>query len=150
MTEEQFKKRTAAFAVAIIKFAELLPRRASSRVIANQITHSGTSVGANYRSACRARSRSEMISKLHIALEEADETLYWLEIVVASGAATEDAVSALKDEANQLASMLSRSITTLKAHTVKEAMAHDGYGSELEMIEIVALPDTPEIWHEKT
>ncbi len=78
---EQLKKRTKAFARDVIDLCRQLPESREVRLIGNQLFRSGTSVGANYRSACRGRSKADFISKIGIALEEADETLYWLEIL---------------------------------------------------------------------
>ena len=70
------KSRSKQFALRILKLCDALPRGASSRAIANQLVRSGTSVGANYRAVCRARSRAEFIAKIGIVVEEADETVY--------------------------------------------------------------------------
>ena len=81
MNEASMKKRTKEFAKNIIKLCRRLPDNREGRLIGNQIFRSGTSVAANYRAACRARSKAEFISKLSIAEEEADETLFWLELI---------------------------------------------------------------------
>lgn len=82
MTPDELKRRTRRFAVAIIHLCRSVPRSYEARVIARQLVRSGTAVGANYNAACRARSRPEFLSKLNIVLEEADETLYWLDLLV--------------------------------------------------------------------
>jgi len=79
MTSEELKIRTKKFSLMIIDLVEKLPNTISSRAIANQIVRSGTSVGANYRAVCRARSDREFIAKMTIVIEEADETLFWIE-----------------------------------------------------------------------
>src|SRR6187399_5869 len=76
------KVRTKAFAQRIFKLVDALPQTLQGRTVANQIIRSGTSVAANYRSACRARSRAEFIAKIGVVEEEADETLFWLELIV--------------------------------------------------------------------
>lgn len=81
MNEAQMKKRTKEFAKEIISLCRKLPNNREGRLIGNQIFRSGTSVASNYRAACRARSTAEFISKLAIVEEEADETLFWLEII---------------------------------------------------------------------
>lgn len=81
MEERDLKLRTKAFALRILKLVDSLPGRVSARVLANQIARSGTSVAANYRAACRGRSKQEFIAKLGIAEEEADETELWLELI---------------------------------------------------------------------
>ena len=85
MTEAEFKKRTKEFALRVIRLVSALPRNRSADVIGRQLLRSATSICAKYRAACRGRSRAEFRSKLAIAEEEADETLYWLELVAESG-----------------------------------------------------------------
>ena len=81
MDESQLKNRTKQFAKQIIILCRNLPKNREGRLIGNQIFRSGTSVAANYRAACRGRSKAEFISKLAIVEEEADETLFWLELI---------------------------------------------------------------------
>ena len=81
MTNDELKYRTKQFSLLVLNLVEKLPNSISSRVVINQLAKSATSVGANYRAACRARSDREFIAKLNIVLEEADETQYWLEII---------------------------------------------------------------------
>jgi len=82
MTADQLKVRTKLYSLAIIDLVEKLPITTASKIVAYQIAKSGTSVGANYRAVCRARSDKEFIAKMEIVLEEADETLFWLEIII--------------------------------------------------------------------
>ena len=84
MNRDLLLNRTKQFALRIIKVVNALPNTISGKAIANQLVRSGTSVGANYRAACRGRSKREFNSKLHIVLEEADESLFWLEIFAKS------------------------------------------------------------------
>jgi len=77
----ELQQRTKSFALRVLKLIEHLPNSIGGRILANQLTRSGTSVGANYRAACRARSRAEFASKLGTVAEEADESLYWLELI---------------------------------------------------------------------
>jgi four helix bundle protein len=81
MDEASMKKRTKEFAKGIIRLCRQLPQNREGRLIGNQVFRSGTSVGSNYRSACRARSKAEFISRLALVEEEADETLFWLELI---------------------------------------------------------------------
>ena len=118
MDKEDLKFRTKQFALRVMKLTEGLPQRQSDRVIGNQLVRSGTSVGANYRSACRGRSKAEFISKLGIALEEADESAYWLELIVESKLLKKDLVAPLLSEANELAAILFASIKTAKNKSV--------------------------------
>jgi four helix bundle protein len=82
MTPPELKARTKAFAVRVIRLVDALPTNVKGRAIANQIVRSATSVAANYRAACRARSRAEFIAKIGVVEEEADETAFWLELIV--------------------------------------------------------------------
>jgi len=81
MNSEELKNRTKQFSLNIIDIVERIPNTISGRTIANQVIRSGTSVGANYRATCRARSTKEFIAKMGIVIEESDETMFWLEII---------------------------------------------------------------------
>ncbi len=85
MTPEEMKKRTKKFALDAIKLSESLPHTRAGNIIANQLIRAATSVGANYRAACRARSKADFVSKISITLEESDESAYWTEIITESG-----------------------------------------------------------------
>jgi len=102
MTEDELRRRTKAFASRIVSLCKQLPPTQEGRLLGGQIFRAGTSVGANYRAACRARSRAEFRAKLGIVLEEADESLYWLELLVETGMMTIRVLESLMDEANQL------------------------------------------------
>lgn len=99
-------KRTKQFALDTMRLVDALPRTTMGRVIGTQAIRSGTSVGANYRAACRARSRAEFIAKLGVVVEEADETGYWLEIIVDSGLLLHDRVASLLAEANAIVAIM--------------------------------------------
>jgi four helix bundle protein len=114
MTPAELKSRTKTFAVEVVKFARKLPTDTVTTVITRQLVGSGTSVGANYRSSCRAKSRADFVSKMTVAEEEADETQYWLEVLVESGMVTEPAVARLVDEAEQIVRILVASINTAR------------------------------------
>src|SRR5437667_11907622 len=94
--------RTKAFALQILKFLERLPKTIGGRAIANQLIRSATSIGANYRSACRARSRAEFAAKLGTVAEEADETVYWLELIREGELLGDAQVEPLLAKANEL------------------------------------------------
>ena len=81
MSKAELLARTKSFSLRILKLVDQLPRTTSGRAIGNQLVRSGTSIGANYRAACRSRSRAEFAAKLGVEAEEADETVYWLELV---------------------------------------------------------------------
>jgi four helix bundle protein len=110
--QRDLKFRTKAFALRIIKLVESLPKTQTSRVIGGQLLRSGTSVTANYRAACRARSNAEFISKLGIVEEESDESVFWIEMLVESKQVKFELVEDLIDEGNQLTAIWVTSINT--------------------------------------
>jgi four helix bundle protein len=114
MTPEELKRRTKSFGLAVIKLVEQLPRTRSANVICNQLVDCATSVGANYRAACRARSKAEFIAKLGIVEEEADESGYWLEILIEAEMVLKSKVEALLKEANELVAIVVSSLNTVK------------------------------------
>jgi four helix bundle protein len=115
MDELTFKRRTKQLALATIDLTSKLPQGRASDVLARQLLRSGTSVGANYRAACRSRSTADMVSKLGLVEEEADETSYWLELIQDAGLALPTAVEPLLNESNEILAMTVASIRTLKA-----------------------------------
>ena len=114
INSEVLKNRTKRFALLVIRLCRSLPRTQESVVIIRQLLRSSTSVGANYRAVCRARSTADFVSKLGIVLEETDETLFWLELLVDSGVAQPDKTAALLQEANELVSIFVASLRTAK------------------------------------
>ncbi len=100
------KDRTKLFALRIVKMFTALPNSAEAKVLGNQVLRSGTSVGANYREAFRARSKAEFIAKIGDCLKELDETAYWLELLAESGIIQESKQASLQDETNQLLAIL--------------------------------------------
>ncbi len=114
MNVEDMKKRTKQFGLRVVNLVESLPNTKTSNVIGNQLLRSGTSVGANYRSACRARSKPDFISKASIALEEADESQYWMELLIESGIVPSNRLDALIKEADELVAILTASVKTAK------------------------------------
>ena len=115
MNEPQMKKRTKQFALRVLKMADALPTNRSGNVIANQVARCGTSVAANYRALCRAKSRADFINKTSIVEEEADESSFWLELVVDAGLMTAARVKPLLDEASEITAMLVASRKTAVA-----------------------------------
>jgi len=114
MTPAQMKNRTKAFATQIVNLARKLPRDVASVEIARQMIKSGTSVAANYRSSCRAKSKADFISKMTTVEEEGDETLLWLELLVSTETVTATAAAALLDEADQTVRIVVASINTAR------------------------------------
>ena len=96
------KGRTRAFALRIIRLCGTLPKTNTSRVLGSQVLRSGTSVGAHYREACRAKSNADFVSKIQGAMQELDETQYWLELLVESGIVKASLMKALMTEADEL------------------------------------------------
>ena len=114
MTSEEMKKRTKQYTKQIIKLCRLLPKNREGRLIGDQLFRAGTSVAANYRSACRARSRAEFIAKLGIVEEESDESLFWLELSKELELCQEKLVSSLMKEGNEILSIVVSSINTAR------------------------------------
>ena len=110
------KNRTKQFALRIIRVIRSLPPTPEGRIISHQLLRSGMSVAANYRAVCRARSRPEFLSKLAIVIEEADESAFWLELLVDSGLVHESKLKDLISEANQLVAIFNASRSTVKKH----------------------------------
>lgn len=115
MNAEQLKNRTKSFSILILDLVEKLPNTISGRAIANQIVRSGTSVAANYRAVCRARSDREFIAKMNIVIEESDETLFWLEIIDAKSWIDIEILRVATKESNELTAIFVSSIKTVKA-----------------------------------
>src|SRR3954468_16447276 len=106
---EEFKRRTKRFALRVVKLVQALPKTEAARVVGRQVLRSGTSVGANYRAVCRARWRKEFVAKIGLVVEEADETVFWLELLAESGIITVLRMSGLIAEANELLAIFAAS-----------------------------------------
>ena len=114
MTPKELKDRTKRFAVTIVGLCRELPPTIDGRRIGQQLIDSGTSVAANYRAAGRARSRAEFIAKLGIVLEEADESVFWLELLVETKLVTQQRAERLLSEGDQLTAIFTASVKTAK------------------------------------
>src|SRR3989442_6277454 len=114
MDQAEMKSRTKAFALRVVRVAEALPRSRAADVIGRQLLRAGTSVGANYRAVCRARSLADFVSKMGIVEEEADECAYWLEVLADSGIMSASRLSDLRRECDQILSIIVASIRTAK------------------------------------
>jgi len=112
--QSDLRVRTKQFALRILRLYRALPTKDEARILGKQLLRSGTSVGANYRAACRARSRAEFIAKLGIVLEEADETLFWLESLLEAGIVSHERLDTLVKEAQELTSIFVTSLCTAK------------------------------------
>jgi four helix bundle protein len=120
MDEREFKRRTKDVALRVIRLVDALPgRRLAAQVLGRQVLRSGTAIGANYRAACRAMSRADMAAKLSRVEEEADETLYWMELIVDAGIVPERRLRSLMVEVDAILSMVVASLKTLRGRGVK-------------------------------
>ncbi len=114
MTPDELKVRTKQFGLRVIRLVENLPKTRAATIIGNQLLRCATSVGANYRAACRGRSKAEFIAKLGIVEEEADESAYWLEMLVEAHIVRQDLVAKLHAEAEELTAIMAKSRQTAK------------------------------------
>jgi len=111
---EQLRERTKQFAIRIVRLFQSLPSTSQAQVIGNQLLRCGTSVGANYRSACHARSRVEFVARIGVVAEEADESVFWIELLGDLGIMKSDRVEPLLQEARELAAIFAASRQTAK------------------------------------
>jgi four helix bundle protein len=112
VNEKELKERTKQFGLCVLKFVDSLPNTTAGRALGAQLVRSGTGVGANYRAACRGRSKAEFIAKLGNVEEEADESAYWLELIADGGLLPRKMVDPLYQEANELTAIFAASIKT--------------------------------------
>jgi len=112
---EQIKRRAKQFALRIIRLFRALPRAPEAQVMGRQLLRSGTSLAANYRAVCRARSKAEFVAKIGIVVEESDETVFWLEMLVEAGIVRSERMEPLLKEANELLAILAASQRTARA-----------------------------------
>ena len=111
---EALRERSKKFAIRIVELFRLLPKTEEAKVIGRQLLRSGTSVAANYRAACRARSKAEFISKIGTVVEEADESVLWLELLVDTRVVAKNTIDELLKEANELLAIFAASQRTAK------------------------------------
>ena len=123
MDEAEFKRRTKDLGLAAIQLVGQLPRGTASSVIGRQLIRCMTSVGANYRASCRGRSIPEIIAKLSIVEEEADESLYWLEMLEGAGLVKPGSLARISDETSQILAMTVASKRTLKSRIADKGFA---------------------------
>ena len=117
MTREQMKARTKNYAKRIVKLCEALPDKWVARTLGKQLLRSGTSVGANYRGVCRAKSTADFLNKLRIVEEECDESLFWMELLVECNLVKAARLNSLMQEANELLSIVVASAKTTRTST---------------------------------
>ena len=123
MTEKEFKDRTKQLSLRIIRVVQALPHDDVARTIGKQLLRSGTSVGANYRAACRGKSVADVIHKLSIVEEEADESLFWMELLVEAEILPEALLKELMKEMDEVVAMTVASIKTLRSQTTPKITA---------------------------
>jgi four helix bundle protein len=116
MTNDELKRRTMDFAVRVLRMVESLPKTTAGRTVGGQVARSSTSVAANYRAALRAKSRADFINKITIVLEEADESLFWLELATESGLVTAKRLEALRGEAEELVRIFNATRQSARNH----------------------------------
>ena len=114
--QQELRKRTKAFALRILRLFRSLPKTTDAQVLGKQLLRSGTSIGANYRSAGRARSKAEFVSKIGVVLEESDETVFWLELLYESEILKPELLHDLLREANELTAIFSTAQQTARSH----------------------------------
>ncbi len=114
MNSQQLKERTKQFAIRVVKLYRALPKTEEARVIGKQLLRAGTSVAANYRAVCRARSKAEFIAKMGVVVEESDETVFWIELLGESEIVKIERLSDLLKEANELLAIFAASQHTAK------------------------------------
>jgi four helix bundle protein len=109
MTPDELKKRTKQFALRILKLVAALPNTVQGQAIASQLVRAGTAVAANYRASCRGRSKAEFIAKIGTVEEEADESAFWLELIIEGGLLRQQVVQPLLTEAGELTKIMAKS-----------------------------------------
>jgi len=109
MNTQELKDRTKEFALRVMRLVDALPKSVQGRAIASQLVRSGTSVAANYRVACRARSRAEFISRIGVVEEEADESAFWMDLIIQSKTLPSKKVLPLLNEANEIVAIMAAS-----------------------------------------
>jgi four helix bundle protein len=114
LTPEEMKTRTKAFALRVIRLNDALPRGGAPQVLGKQLLRAGTSVGANYRAACRARSTADFVARMGVVEEEADESAYWLELLCETKLISRNRLAALIEEAYELVAIAAASANTAR------------------------------------
>ena len=120
MDADDLKKRTKLFALRVLKLAAALPNSIEGKAIRGQLVRAGTSVGANYRASCRSRSRAEFVARIGVVIEEADESGYWLELIIDGGFMSKVRVTPLLTEAVELTKIMTQSRVTALAGSMNK------------------------------
>ena len=114
MNKEELKNRTKRFALNVVRLVDELPKNRAGNTFGGQLIRSGTSVAANYRSACRARSTADFVAKMGVVEEEADETIFWMELLIEAHVVAEEELKALMKEADEILAIIVSSIKTAR------------------------------------
>lgn len=122
---EKLKKQTKQFGLHVIKITDAMPFKRSANVLGEQLLRSGTAVGAYYRAACRARSKAEFISKASLSIEEADKSLYWMEMLIESGLIPQEKLSSLVKEADEIVALLTLAVETARTGAMQTGALRD-------------------------
>lgn len=122
MNKEDLKTRTKKYAIRIVKLVNALPKNTAGYTIGKQLIRSGTSVAANYRATCRARSQAEFISKIGIVIEEADESAFWLELIIETNLMKKELVEPLLNETNEIIAIMVASSNTASKNRYNSAI----------------------------
>src|SRR5258705_12658412 len=129
MNPEDLKRRTKQFALRILKLVGALPNTVQGRTIGGQLVRAGTAVRANYRATCRSRSKAEFIARIGVVEEEADESAYWMELIVEAELLKEEKVESLLSEANELAKIMASSRISASAALANSAKSQSTIGN---------------------
>ena len=132
MNEQEFKQRTKQFGIQVIRLLDDLPNKRTTDVLARQLLRAATSIGANYRAACRGRSVADVVAKLGVVEEETDESLYWLEVLTEAGLVSHGQVTGLIADADEILAMTAASIKTLRHRKDKEDSRVLGFQSKIQ------------------
>ncbi len=124
-TIEGLKKQTKQFGLHVIKITDAMPFKRSANVLGEQLLRSGTAVGAYYRAACRAHSRAEFVTKANLSIEEADKSLYWMEMLIEAGLIPVEKLASLVKEADEIVTVLTRAVDIARAGTIHTAALRD-------------------------
>ncbi|HEY6119451.1 MAG TPA: four helix bundle protein [Pyrinomonadaceae bacterium] len=129
MNADDLKKRTKQFALRILRLVAALPRTVEGNVIRGQLARAGTSVGSNYRAACRGRSRAEFVAKIGVVEEEADESAFWMELIIEGDFLKQNLVQSLLDEAKEIVKIMAKSRISASKHMKQRANRQSAIGN---------------------
>lgn len=138
MNPDDFKRKTRAFAIRVIRLVQALPKLSVGDVLGKQLLRCGTSVGANYRAACRAKSRADFIAKMKIVEEECDESLYWMDLLIESEQVKAALLRDLMKEAEEILALVVASIKTARSSTQSSSVKRQSSSGQRNSVGYVA------------